>query len=102
MTGYTQWNLSCYKENTVSNNSVTRSSEGNCQVVSAYNVLQYLADTKWANSTMPKSTSMITYAPSVSEPNIYSRYYNNGNSFVCQYELINRTYYFPNDGRMRI
>ena len=104
MKGFDQYGLSCYKENRIENNQVVSYSEGNCWVVSAFTVLQYLADTKW--TAMPQSSSMITYDPSVSETNIYSRYFDsNGNnkskklyynsSFVYKYDLMSTSFSFP-------
>lgn len=73
MKGYDQWDLSCYCQNKVKSTGVTRYSEGNCWAVSAFHVLQYMADNKWKK--MPQSTSVTAYNPSVDEPNIYSRYF---------------------------
>ena len=53
--------------------SSSTSSEGSCWVISAYNVLQYMADNHWKD--MPQQTDMVTYTPSKDEPNIYSKYF---------------------------
>lgn len=107
MRGYTQYELSCYIENRIQNECHYTYSEGNCWVVSAYNVLQYLADTKWNNSNIPKSKTTINYNPAISEPNIYLNYfdskgnnksnklyYNDNKEYIHQYTL-NNTMIFP-------
>lgn len=73
MKGYSQWKLSCYKENNIVNNKVVTSSEGNCWAVSAFTALQYMAD-QWED--MPQSSdNTVPYDPVTSEPNIYSLYF---------------------------
>ncbi len=75
MQGYTQGELSCYEHNYLQNGHIYHSTEGNCWVVSAFHVMQYLADTRWKYTYVPKSTSRVTYDPSVSEPAIYLKYF---------------------------
>ena len=104
MQGYSQSNLSCYRHNKIDGNTISPYSEGNCWVVSAYTVLQYLADTKWTN--MPSNLTYTNYYPISSEPNIYSLYYDqNGNNIsktinnngLCayEYELKNNSLWCP-------
>lgn len=103
MTGYLQSNLSCYTEHSVKNNILYDISEGNCWMVSAYNVLQYMQENYWGR--MPSNTGDISYDPKVLEPNLYYRYfdsngnnktklltYNNGNSSIHKYELNSKRY----------
>lgn len=71
MKGYSQWDLSCYIENTLKNGKISHCSEGNCWYISAYHVLQYFADKKWTNA--PKSTAKdVSYNAAKNEPNTYS------------------------------
>lgn len=108
MKGYTQWDYSCYRKNYIKNDLLSTStiSEGNCWVISAYNVLQYMAETHWLN--MPKGSEKVIYTPSKDEPNIYSKYYdsngnnkskllyyNNGKSSVHEYFLVESAREFP-------
>lgn len=109
MVGFDMDYLSCYSENSIVNNSVhNNGGEGNCWIVSAYHVLQWLADSN-RFTRMPSSLSYLLYYPNSREPAIYSRYfdkqgnnlspklyYNNGNNFVYKYELKNLSFYFPN------
>lgn len=105
MKGYEQDDLSCYRENRIENDSASGYSEANCWMVSAYTVLQYMQKFKW--TTMPSDSKTVTYYPSISEKNVYSKYYdNNGNnktkeltynggkSKVHQYELKSSSFTF--------
>ena len=75
MQGYTQSRLSSYIHNKIVDDTIQPYSEGNCWFVSAYHVLQYLADEKWSNA--PKSwEKWIAYDPAVNEPNAYSTFFN--------------------------
>ena len=68
MQGYAQWYLSCY---------IKDGSEGNCWFVSAYHVLQYMADVYWKN--MPQRYAMIGYYnPQTREPTLYAKYMSEG------------------------
>ncbi|MBQ2717538.1 MAG: hypothetical protein IJF75_02930 [Clostridia bacterium] len=79
MIGYTQDELTCYLENEIEDDLCNVYTEANCWVVSAYNVLQYMADNYWTR--MPKNYKYSLYYPSISEPRIYSLYYDsNGNN----------------------
>ena len=51
MNGYSQWNMSCYRKHNIENDKLSSktSSEGNCWVISAYTVLQYMADNYWTD-----------------------------------------------------
>ena len=108
MTGYTQWNMSCYRKYSIENDklSSTTWSEGNCWVISAYNVLQYMAENKWTN--MPKRSNTVSYTPLADEPYIYSKYfdsngnnktkllyYNGGKSSIHEYFLVDKVLSFP-------
>lgn len=73
MQGYKQYELSCYFEQSIEDTENYPKSEGNCWAVSAYTVLQYMAD-QWGD--MPQSSEKaIDYKPATSEPNIYSLYF---------------------------
>lgn len=104
MKTYSQYNYSVYKHNKIINDRINFYSESNCWVISAFHVLQYLADTRWVG--MPKSWQLETYNPKVSESNIYSLYYNSQgdnisnkinfhNSVINEYELMNNSFYWP-------
>ena len=108
MVGYKQWNLSCYRKHYIENDTLSKTtkSEGNCWVISAYNVLQYMADKHLTN--MPHNSYSTTYTPEIEEPNIYSQYYdkngnnkskllyyNNNKSSVNEYFLVEKTRNFP-------
>lgn len=108
MKGYAQWDLSCYRKHIIEKDALSSytSSEGSCWVISAYNVLQYMADNHWKD--MPHQTDMVTYTSSKDEPNIYSKYfdskgnnkskllyYNNKKSSVHEYFLVGNTRRFP-------
>lgn len=75
MKGYDQLKLSCYIEQEfVDGKVVGVGSEENCWVVSAYTILQYMADSKWDN--VPKSSELpIIYDPFEEEPEIYSLFF---------------------------
>lgn len=102
-----QSDLSCYKSNRLINNNLSSYSEGNCWFVSAYNVLQSLADAtgdykKTVNafrkiyySNMPKSNDTINYIPSVDEPKMYYKFYDEeGNNKTDIVATINGTIYY--------
>lgn len=89
MKSYRQWNYSVYRHNKIKNGIVSSSSEGNCWVVSAFHVLQYLAETKWTK--MPKSYETEAYYPKVSEPNIYSLYYDSRGNNISNKLYVNNT-----------
>jgi hypothetical protein len=72
-TAYDMYDLSLYTHNS--------SSEGNCGLVSAYNVLQYLA-TKPEYNNLPLQSSKINYYSAVKEPNLYSKYSAMSNYYV--------------------
>lgn len=72
MTGFSQWDLSAYVHNKIEDDELHQYSEGNCWMVSAYTVLQYMSDTRW--SRMP-DLGYVSYDAKTSEPNIYSKYY---------------------------
>ncbi|MDE7297137.1 MAG: hypothetical protein K2N84_07735 [Clostridia bacterium] len=108
MRGYTQWDLSCYRKHIIEKDTLSSStsSEGNCWAVSAYNVLQYMADTKWTD--MPQQTDIANYTPSTDEPKIYSKYfdstgknktkllyYNNKKSSTNEWFLVSYSRSFP-------
>lgn len=98
MDGYQQYELSAYK--TVGKDN-GYSSEGNCWIVSAFNVLQYIAKTKYTNMYF---NYKVGYDAKQNEPNIYSKHFDNdGNckekiqkddgTIVDKWELTN--YSFP-------
>lgn len=117
----TQYYLSCYKTNKIQNNMVNKYSEGNCWFVSAYNILQSLADatgdykekresmmiSKDTVQRMEKSNEFIYYDPSTLENKYYSTIYdqegNNisgkagyvNNDIVYNKELIGSHIEFP-------
>lgn len=111
MNGHRQLSLSCYYENKISKDkstgieNVETYSEGNCWFVSVYNVLRYMGNSQWFN--LPSYGNMVSYNPVVSEPNLYSKYYdnsgnnitkklyyNNNTSFVYQHYLRQPTFNF--------
>ena len=111
MTGYNQFDLSCYIEHQIKKNDagvevLWNYSEGNCWAVSAYTLLQYLAKTKW--SRMPSESDYISYKPSNEEKFLYSKYYDssgnnttkklyyeNGTFCSYQFECRQETFSFP-------
>ena len=71
---YLQSDLSVYK--TIEQDGQAYS-EGNCWIVSAFHVLQYLAKTKYTDMY---SDDIVTYDAKNEEPDIYSKHFdNNGN-----------------------
>lgn len=116
MHGFDQWDLSCYHNPIIENDQFDYRyrSEGNCWVISAYHVLQYLADKHWHN--MPshdiyprdKYGYIEEYDPRIEEPNIYTiffdsdrnpktqeLYYNNGQKCINEWVEIYTTHEFP-------
>ena len=103
MDSYTQYGLSCYLENKIKKDKTgveypDQYSEGSCWFVSAFHILRYMQKTKWTK--MPDKGTKISYNPSVQEPNLYHKffdesgknkteklYYNNKTSFVYKREL---------------
>lgn len=75
---YTQWDLSVYK--TVEKDSST-SSEGNCWMVSAYNVLNFLAQNYYQKMYKPNK---IEYIAKDNEPNIYKKHFDDSGKCVKQ------------------
>lgn len=84
----TQDTLSCYTTNKIENDEIVSYTEGSCWFVSAYNVLQSLADSsgdykKKVNTyktdskinSMPSLSDTTKYDAKVEETNIYSQYY---------------------------
>lgn len=61
MKRYDQFDLSCYIFNDYS--------EGNCGLVSAYHVLQFLQKSRW--DSMPSSSNTTLYDPYIYEPDLY-------------------------------
>lgn len=111
MDGYTQLELSCYlkhkieKDKATSTETVGVYSEGNCWFVSAYNVIRFLQQRRWLS--MPSKSIKAIYTPSSSEPNLYSKfydeygynkskklYYNNKSSWVYERYLSRPTFDF--------
>ena len=90
----TQTRLSCYIDYSYNGESLYSSSEGNCWLVSAYNVLQSLADATGSykdkvdkykedslKSSMPNINNIITYNPKIMENSLYKKVYDdNGNN----------------------
>ena len=89
-----QWYLSVYQTNKYEDGKYLISSEGNCWFVSAYNILQSMADATYSykeeidkyktdssKPDMPITKDIIEYNPRVSEPNLFSKVYDeNGNN----------------------
>lgn len=73
MTGYEQYPLSIYYENRIINNEKRTYSEGNCWAVSAYNLLQYLQQTRMPN--MPSANDTYQYSATDWELRIFKNYY---------------------------
>jgi len=109
MYGNLQSNLSCYTNNIYDkNNGCCYSySEGNCWIIGAYNIIEYMAKTKWTR--MQSNNYKRLYFPKDEEPNLYSLYYDrNGNNIsgIAQitsngaihynYELNSNAIYFNN------
>lgn len=99
MTGYSQYNLSCYIENRIEKDKTTGAdtvrqiSEGNCWFISAYNVLKYLAGSHLLKM-MNASAKVMNYNPAVEEPNLYSKYFDaNGNNKTKKLYYDNKTKY---------
>lgn len=101
MKSFKMYQLSVYK---TLNPSGVYSYENNCWIMSAYHVLQYLADNTFSN--MPKNNEREIYDPQVDESVIYSNYFDaDGNSkkkitmnntSVDKYELCASNYFsFP-------
>ena len=79
MDGFTQSELSCYTNNKLINDSIYGFSEGNCWMVSAYNVLQYMQKHKWTR--MPSAYDKIDFIPRNDEKETYLTYFDeNGNN----------------------
>lgn len=83
-----QGNLSVYQTNEYENGVYLTYSEGNCWFVSAYNILQSMADATYSYKAeidkykvdsskpdMPTTKDIIEYNPRVSEPNLFSKVY---------------------------
>lgn len=69
MDGYNQFELSAYESIGVNDGSY---SEGNCWIVSAFHILQYLAKTKYTNMYFNYE---IGYDAEQNEPNIYAKHF---------------------------
>lgn len=94
----TQNRLSCYTINKLENDKINSYSEGNCWFVSAYNVLQSLADatglykekvddykTDTTKGKMPNINDIVNYDVENSESNVYEKYYDStGNNISGQ------------------
>lgn len=78
---YTQLQLSVYYQN--GNKKDNYSSEGNCWIVSAFHVLQYLAKTEYTDMY---SNREIVYNAKDREPNIYSKHFDNNDK--CKETII--------------
>ncbi len=84
-----QMNLSCYIDYSYSGDSLYYSSEGNCWFVSAYNVLQSLADAQgafkekidkykndYSKPLMPNINDIVNYDPKIYEYSLYKKVFN--------------------------
>jgi hypothetical protein len=83
-----QMRLSCYQDYSYKDNTLYVSSEGNCWFVSAYNVLQSLADASGtykdkvksyrkdaSKPSMPSGTTIVNYDPKSNEYSLYKKVY---------------------------
>lgn len=106
MDGFIQPELSCYTTNKHIDDSIHGLSEGNCWMVSAYNVLQYMQKHKWTK--MPSAHDKVDFIPRNDERRTYLTYFDeNGNnkskklyykdgSFASyKYTLSNEIFKFP-------
>ena len=73
MKGYRQYELSVYYENEIIDNKKIPCSESNCWAVSAYNLLQYLQQTRMPN--MPSENDTYRYSATDWELRIFQNYY---------------------------
>lgn len=69
MNGYNQSELSVYRTYDKNNSKIT---EGNCWIVSAYNVLQYLSEKYFSDMY---SNDYVVYNAKLEEPNIFSKHF---------------------------
>lgn len=98
-----QYKLSCYKTKSFDGKIVWESSEGNCWVVSAYNVLQSIADSTgiyrnkvsamrkvWLGDDLYKSSYVVDYDPKIMEQDLYNKIFDSqGNNISKKIETFN-------------
>ncbi len=86
---YIEWKV---RKDNLGNEYVDDFTEGNCWLVSAYNALQYLGEKNKKFKNLPGVLDTSLYNPRVSEPKIYSKYFDkNGNNLSKALKYSNGT-----------